>query len=121
MSEELKVAIEAAKKGGKHALQYYEKDLAIEFKNDNTPVTIADKESEEVIKNHILKSFPDAKFVGEESGGSVDKEEFWTIDPIDGTRSFIRGIPQWCNLISFCKKDGPVLGVCYYAVNNELM
>lgn len=121
MSDELKVAIEAAKEGGKHALKYYEKELTVEFKDDNTPVTIADKESEEVIKKHILKSFPKAKFMGEETGGSVDEDEFWTIDPIDGTRSFNRGIPQWCNLISLCKKDGPVLGVCYYPVSNQLL
>ncbi len=121
MSEELKVAIEAAKEGGKHALKHYDKDLTVELKDDNTPVTVADKESEEVIKNHILKSFPNAKFVGEESGGSVDEDEFWTIDPIDGTRSFNRGIPQWCTLISLCKKEGPVIGVCYYPINNQLM
>lgn len=121
MSEELKVAIEAAKEGGKHALKYFEKELEVEFKDDNTPVTKADKESEEVIKKHILKHYPHAKFVGEETGGSVEEDEFWVIDPVDGTRSFSRGIPQWCTLLSLCKKDGPFIGVSYWPVTNEVL
>lgn len=121
MSNKLKAAIEAAKVGGKRALKYYEKDLEIELKNDRTPVTIADRKSEEVIKSHILKSFPNAKFVGEESGGSTKEDEFWTIDPIDGTRSFSRGIPSWCVLIGYYKNSQFELGVCYYPIFNQTL
>lgn len=121
MADELKAAIEAAKEGGKYALKYFEKEFEVEFKDDNTPITKADKESEEVIKKCILKYFPDAKFVGEESGGSVDEEEFWTIDPIDGTRSFSRGIPSWGVAISLYKNPNFELGVVYFPSFDDIL
>lgn len=121
MTKELKTAIQAAKLGAKQALKYYDKNIKIELKEDHTPVTIADRETEEVIKKCILQSFPNARFVGEESGGTVNEDEFWTIDPIDGTRSFSRGIPLWCVLIAFCKKGEVQAGVCYFPLLNSML
>ncbi len=120
MSHELKVAIEAAKKGAEVALTYFQTDLNIELKEDNTQVTIADKKTEEEIKSYILSKFPNAKFVGEETGGSISENEFWVIDPIDGTRSFVRGIPTWCVMISKIKNKKVQLGVVYFPCQKSI-
>ncbi|MEK7186680.1 MAG: inositol monophosphatase [Patescibacteria group bacterium] len=114
MSKRLIIAIEAAKIGAKHALKYFDKGIKTEIKKDSTVVTIADRETEDVIKSHILGYYPTAKFVAEESGGSIHEREFWVIDPIDGTRSFSRGIPTWCVIVSFCKDNDVLLSAVYY-------
>lgn len=120
MSNELKVAIAAAKVGAKVTLKYFDKDLKIEVKDDNSVVTIADRESEKAIKKYILSKFPSAKFVGEELGGKIDEAEFWIIDPIDGTRSFVRGIPTWCVMISLSRNKEIVLSVIYFPFGEML-
>lgn len=120
MSNELKVAIQAAKKGANYAMQFFGKDLAVDKKEDNTVVTKLDKETEEVIKKAILSKFPNAKFVGEETGGIPTKGAFWTIDPIDGTRHFIRKTPLWAVLISLIVDGQPVLGVSNMPYLNEI-
>lgn len=104
-SLELQTAIEAAKVGATTALKYFNKGIAVDYKEDKSPVTIADKKTEEAIKNFITSKFPGAKFVGEEFGGKINDDEFWIIDPIDGTRSFSRGVPEWCVMISVSKNN----------------
>jgi fructose-1,6-bisphosphatase/inositol monophosphatase family enzyme len=122
MSEELKTAIEAVKKGAETALSYFDNDknLGTKFKEDSTPVTIADPLTEETIKNYILSVYPDAKILGEETGGSSDEESFWIIDPIDGTRVYSRGINGWAVLLAYYSKGEFKIGVCYFPVLNEL-
>ncbi len=115
MSNELKVAIEAARKGARNALKYFNKDIQVEIKpDDGTVVSHADRETEEVIKSYILSKYKNAKFLGEESGGDISQKEFWVIDPIDGTRSYLRGIPLWCVIVSLCRYNEVFLGVIYY-------
>jgi len=115
MSDELKIAIEAAKAGATNALQYFDTDIPVSVKaEDNTVVTKADKEAEEVVKSYISSRLKNALFVGEESGGIINHDEFWVIDPIDGTRSFIRGIPTWCTIVSLCRNDDVVLSAIYF-------
>lgn len=92
MSDELKIAIEAAKIGAKKALQYFDKPLKITKKQDSSIVSKADSETEEVIKRCILSKDKKAKFLDEESGGNKSEKRLWIIDPIDGTRLFVRGI-----------------------------
>lgn len=121
MSDELKVAIEAAKVGAEIALRYFDQDISVEFKEDKTPVTIADLESEKAIIKAITKKFPNSNFVAEETGGDRDLDEFWTIDPIDGTRSFTRGIPGWCVLISLFRDNDFILGVSYFPFHDEML
>jgi histidinol-phosphatase len=111
-SIELQTAIKAAQAGEKIALKYFQTDLEIKTKTDNSILTIADIETEKAIKKHITKQFPDAKFLAEESGGNTKENDFWIIDPIDGTRLFAKGIPFWSILIAHYK-DGEInLGVC---------
>lgn len=119
MSEELKVAIEAAKKGAEYALKFFGKNIKIYKKTDRSIFTHVDKDTEEIIKNSILNEFPNSKFVGEETGGTPTKGKFWTIDPIDGTRHFIRNTPLWSVLISLIVNGEPIIGVSNAPCLNE--
>ena len=121
MLSELKIAIEAAKAGAKASLVYFNNNPKVTVKPDNTPVTRADKEGEEAIKKVILGAFPNASFLGEESGSTGSGETVWVIDPVDGTKNFIRGIPFWGIEIALVKKNEIVLGVSLGPVMNELM
>ncbi|MBN1230811.1 MAG: inositol monophosphatase family protein [Anaerolineales bacterium] len=90
-----------AEEAGKIAMKYFQTDLNVIRKADNTPVTIADKEIEAFLRKEINAAYPEHAIVGEEQGeeGSQDAKYRWIIDPIDGTKSFMRGIPTFSNLI----------------------
>lgn len=119
LSSELEIAITASKTGAKNALKYFNHPVRTEIKEDGTVVSHADKETEEVIKFYISSKLPDAKFLGEESGGNVNEKEFWVIDPIDGSRSFLRGIETWCVIVSLCRNNDVYLSVIYYPHENK--
>jgi len=119
----LAVALEAVKNAETVIMRYFNSDLLIETKADNTPVTAADKEAEEIIKATIRKVFPDHTFFGEESE-KVDlvnhKGCTWIIDPIDGTKSFIRGNPLFGTLLALMKDGELILGVSNAPAFHEL-
>jgi histidinol-phosphatase len=121
MSDELKVTIEAAKRGANYANTFFGKEILFSKKSDNTIFTKVDEATEKIIKNTILIKFPDAKFVGEETGGVPNNGKFWTIDPIDGTRYFARDIPLWSTLISLVVNGKPVIGVSNAPALKELI
>lgn len=121
MSDNLTLAITAAKKGAEKALSYFQKNPEVTIKSDQTPVTIADKQTEEIIKQTILQKLPHTSFVGEETGGTFDKNNVWIIDPIDGTRNYIRGVPFWSILIAHFANGIIDLGVSYTPLLNELL
>src|SRR4051812_14182808 len=116
MSDKLQIAIEAAKRGAAEALKFYEKDLDTKTKSDNTMVTNGDYASEKAIIEYLKSQIPDVKIVAEESGGIPHEDGFWTIDPVDGTRSYSRGVPTWCVLISYCEKGDAQIGVAYFPI-----
>lgn len=121
MSPFLKVAIEAAEAAQKVIKKYYQGNVDIEIKPDETPVTIADVETEKTIKKIILDAFPDHGFFGEETGKvNEDAEYNWLIDPIDGTKSFIREYPFFSTQIALMKDDELVLGVSNAPEFNEM-
>ncbi len=94
------------------ALSYFRKAILIEIKENLTPVTIADKKTEEFMRSELTAAFPGFGILGEEFGEeSVQNEFVWTIDPIDGTRSFIRGIPLFGTLLGLLHNGKPILGV----------
>lgn len=94
------------------ALKYFRQPLDIERKSDSTPVSIADKEIEEVIRAAIIDKFPSHGLFGEEFGShNTDSEWCWVIDPIDGTKSFITGHPTYGCLIALLNQGKPVLGI----------
>lgn len=102
------------------ALRYFRQPLAIDSKADDSPVTIADREIEAAIRERISKSYPDHGILGEEHGRSgVDRDFLWVIDPIDGTKSFISGMPTFGVLIALLHKGAPILGVVDHPAMNE--
>ncbi len=113
-SPELKVAIEAALSAGKILEKHFETDIIKEFKEDNSPVTLADRESEKIIKEIICRNFPEHSILGEETGMTVNKSDYvWYIDPIDGTRNFSNHIPVFAVSIALAFQNEIVLGVVY--------
>lgn len=107
---------------GKIIRKYYRNNPHIELKEDSTPVTLADKETEKFIRTIIQKEFPTHTIHGEEYGKlNNDSEYKWVIDPIDGTKSFLSGTPLFGMLLSFLKKNIPLIGVIYNPITNDLL
>ncbi|MEO6435760.1 MAG: histidinol-phosphatase [Tepidisphaeraceae bacterium] len=121
----LRVATEAAYLGGKRTLAYFNTgaSLNVEHKGDNTPVTIADREAEQVIRSRITSEFPTHAIVGEEGGTTEGAEQDfrWIVDPIDGTKSFIHGVPLFGVLIGVEVKGNPCVGVIYMPALDEMV
>ena len=92
--------------------QYFRKGVDIVHKDDESPVTIADRATEEFIRDALAKAFPDHGIYGEEFGKTTGDSPYqWIIDPIDGTRSFITGFPLYGMLVALLQGDMPVLGI----------
>ncbi len=92
-------------------LKYFNQLEAYEHKDDHSPVTIADREAEDAIRNVLQQAFPDFSIVGEEFENTItDNPLCWVIDPIDGTKSFIAGAPVFGSLICLAKNGNPLLG-----------
>jgi histidinol-phosphatase len=107
----LSVARAAAAAATKVIGQYYRTELSIETKADQTPVTIADRAAEAAIKQVLRQAFPGHAFYGEEEGREGEGDLLWLIDPIDGTRSFVRGYPMFSTQIALMHRGELVLGV----------
>jgi histidinol-phosphatase len=120
---EIEVAVEAAQKAAELALKY-QSHVVAETKPDNSPVTEADRECERLIARMLSDAFPQDGFLGEEgTRGESRSGRRWIIDPIDGTRDYVRGRPFWANLIAL-EAGGeivagvvnlPILGNLYFA------
>src|SRR5579884_3922855 len=106
------VAVEAARQAGALALRYFDQGLAIEWKQDNSPVTLADREAEALLRSTLLGRFPQDGFLGEEHGEQPGTSGYrWIIDPIDGTRNFVRAIPVWGTLVGLEYRGEPIAGI----------
>jgi histidinol-phosphatase len=118
----LTTAIDAAKAAGEVALHYFRTNLTVETKADRTPVTKADRECETKITELLSVRFPAYGFLGEELGerlGTVNAR--WIVDPIDGTKNFIRGIPFFATLIALEEAGEVTAGVMYAPASNDLL
>jgi histidinol-phosphatase len=125
MDKRLEVAVAAAEAAGEIALRYFRTRLAVDYKSDRSPVTEADRECEQRIAELLCRSFPDYGLIGEEFGergaGAGSTRPRWIIDPIDGTKNFIRGIPYFATLIGL-EEDGQVTtGVVYAPAVDDLL
>jgi len=111
-SAELKAAIEAAQAAARVIRSLYQRNLEVITKADKSPVTEGDVRAEQAIREVLASRFPGYGFYGEETGQhSMGAESVWLVDPIDGTKSFIRGVPLYATLVG-CRRDGRgVLGV----------
>jgi len=110
--ELLKIALKTAELAEENILKFYQNDVGVEWKADKTPVTIADKGTEELAREFWAKETPGFGVIGEEFGiESPDAEYQWVIDPIDGTKSFIHGVPLFGTLIALYHKNEPIASV----------
>lgn len=120
-SPELKVAIQAAGAAADISRRYYSGNFTVSIKEDLTPVTQADVECEEAIRHIILSAFPEHGFFGEETGKtSADAEFLWLVDPIDGTKAFVRQYPFYSTQIGLLHKGELILGVSNGAMFDEI-
>jgi histidinol-phosphatase len=102
----------AANAAARLALGYFDGSFEVEWKRDETPVTIADRETESYLRRTLLDAFPEDGFLGEESGDQPGSSGFrWIIDPIDGTRNFVRGIPVWGTLVGLEHRGELIAGI----------
>ena len=121
-SAELKIAIEASKAAAEVIKKYYQGSFQVEIKNDQTPVTEVDIQAEKIIKEIILNAFPDHGFYGEETNRENHDSDFlWLVDPIDGTKGFVRGYPFFSTQIALMHKSQIVLGVSNAPIFEEII
>lgn len=117
----LAVALAAAKRAADISRHYYAGNFSVTTKSDKTPVTQADVECEVAIRETILGRFPDHGFFGEETGQSqLDADYLWLVDPIDGTKGFVREYPFFSTQIALMHHNELVLGVSSGTMMNEL-
>jgi histidinol-phosphatase len=108
----LATALEAAHAAAEVVRRYYQSNLAVTIKSDKTPVTEADVETEKVIRAILTSRFPEHGFYGEETGQSaLDAEYLWLVDPIDGTKSFVREYPMFSTQIALMHRGRLIVGV----------
>jgi histidinol-phosphatase len=117
----LATALEAARAAAEVVRRYYQSNLAVTIKADKTPVTAADVETEQVIRAILTARFPEHGFYGEETGqDALDAEYLWLVDPIDGTKSFVREYPMFSTQIALMHRGRPLVGVSSAPAYGEL-
>lgn len=113
LTDRYHAALNAVEKASKAAWKHYVAGVTYETKSDATPVTIADREAESILREELGGTFPNDGFLGEEYGDRPGSSGFkWIADPIDGTRNFIRGVPLWGTLLGLEYRGDLVAGVC---------
>lgn len=94
----------------------------METKDDGTPVTRADRDAEEVLRRMIREQFPDHRILGEEQGETEGDSEYrWILDPVDGTKSFVHGVPLWGTLVGVEHRGVPIVGACRLPALGEIV
>lgn len=121
MSPRLAFALDAAYKAGRSTLALFNTGVRVDAKQDKSPVTEADRQAERIIRGLIQASFPGEAVLGEEEGASGSGLDRWVIDPIDGTKSFVCGVPLYATLLSYEIEQQSVLGVCYLPALDEMI
>jgi inositol-phosphate phosphatase/L-galactose 1-phosphate phosphatase/histidinol-phosphatase len=113
-------AMQLADEAGRRVLRHFRKDVLIEHKPDQSPVTAADRDVEAALREMIERQFPEHGIVGEEFGSCRTEADYvWVIDPIDGTKAFVCGIPMFGTLIALTHDGHPILGVIDQAFIGE--
>ena len=120
LNEFVKFANLLADSASQTSMKYFRTKLEVDNKDDESPVTIADKETEKIIRDEIRKNFPNHGILGEEyENENLESEFIWVIDPIDGTRSYIAGHKDFGNLISLLHNNQPIIGIINCPAHNE--
>lgn len=122
-AEELRAAERAAREAGGIIAGLYQGDYRVKEKSRGNPVTTADLNANRAIREILSERFPDDAWLSEEDADDakrLDRSRVWVVDPLDGTREFIRGIPEFCVSIGLALNGSPVLGVIYHPLRKEL-
>ncbi len=130
LERELKVAIEAAKKAEEAILEVYRTPFEVEIKEDNSPVTLADKRADDIIRGILSEAFPEDGFLTEESADTPErfkKKRIWIVDPVDGTKEFVSKNGEFTTNVALCENHEIILGiinvpnsgVLYYAIKGQ--
>ena len=118
----LKVALAAAEEAGRVTLEHFHGELGTSFKQDGSPVTVADLAAERAIRSRLEQEFPDHDIVGEEEGEDVSGSAFrWYVDPIDGTKSFVCGVPLYAVLLGLELEGESSVGVVHFPALGETL
>ncbi len=122
LSELMAFAVETAHDAGRLTLGYFQAGVQPEFKADDSPVTVADRRAEELIRQRIAARYPHHAIVGEEYGHSESDSDFrWIVDPIDGTKAFIRGVPLYAVLIGLEIEGRCEVGAIYFPALDDMI
>ncbi len=121
MSPRLAFALETAYRAGRLTLGYFNAGAEVKLKSDDSPVTEADRQAERLMRSAIQKRYPGEAILGEEEGLTGSGEARWVIDPIDGTKSFVCGVPLFGTLLCFEESEAPVLAVAYFPAVDDLV
>ncbi|MBI3836539.1 MAG: histidinol-phosphatase [Planctomycetia bacterium] len=121
LSARLELALAAAREAGRLTLRYFRSDgLAVELKQDASPVTVADRQAEQLLRERISAQFPADAILGEEFPETSGTSGYrWILDPIDGTKSFIRGVPLYGTMIGIEREGQSVVGVVFMPALEE--
>jgi histidinol phosphatase-like enzyme (inositol monophosphatase family) len=119
----LQFALAESESAAELILRYYQDaNLAVDVKSDQSPVTIADRGAEELLRKQIQKAFPGDGILGEEFGETESNNGYrWILDPIDGTKSFVHGVPLFGTLIGLEFQGEMVMGVCRFPALSEVV
>lgn len=118
----MEAAAEVARVAGDVAHGFFQRVLDLEIKADGSPVTAADRAAETAARDWLAKRFPHDRVVGEEFGESAGRgDRVWFVDPIDGTRTFLRGVPLWGTLIGIAVDGDVVAGAAYFPALREML
>ncbi len=124
LRELLDVAMDAAYLAGRATLAHFNTGVRAEKKADNTPVTVADREAEQILRARIARDFPDHAVLGEEEGETNPDPNApfrWILDPIDGTKSFVAGVPLYGTLVGVEVEGRPAVGVLYLPALGDMI
>jgi myo-inositol-1(or 4)-monophosphatase len=122
LTRAMQVCLEAVYDAGRLTLGYFGTGVAVDLKGDDSPVTVADVKAEELIRSRLEAAFPDHGIVGEEHGTTREGASHrWYIDPIDGTKSFIRGVPLYAVLLGLEVEGEVVAGAAYFPALDEMV
>jgi histidinol-phosphatase len=118
----MQAAAEVARKSGDVALDFFRKGVTVDIKGDGTPVTVADRTAEQTARDWIEKHFPQDGILGEEFGETrPGARRRWILDPIDGTKTFVRGVPLWGTLVAIAEGEKILAGAAYFPPVGELL
>ena len=121
-SEFLEAVSDVARVAGDVAMRHFRRGVQVEWKSDGSPVTVADREAEQAARDWIGRRYPSHAILGEEQGETgTGASHRWIVDPIDGTKTFVRGVPLWGTLVAIATGETVVAGAAYFPAVDEMI